>query len=103
MCNFGFLGSVSVHNSNHHLQFECEVEGGIGPIYKSHARRIGRMWIVVLSDGWRPSHLIKPHSTLTHIWVQLLFLLRTHPEDGKYYYTKNFECYKHKTHLKPER
>ena len=74
--------AVSARNSNHHLQGQCEVEGGSGPIFKPLVGRCGVCFYLT----WRwPLRLIKPHSSLTHIWAQLLFPFHTHPEGGKYY------------------
>jgi hypothetical protein len=49
-CNVGFLCVVSACSPNHHLQGECEVEGGSGPLFKPLVGRKGRMWSVFLSD-----------------------------------------------------
>jgi hypothetical protein len=63
------------------------VEGGRDPLFKSLVGRKGRMWSVFLSDLKAAFTFNK--TTLTLKVVNTM-------------YTTNFECYEHKTQLKPK-
>ena len=85
MCNIGFLCAVSACNSNTIFRVSERWKEKVVQ-YLSHLWG-ERVWCgVCFYLTWRQSlRLIKPHSSLTHIWAQLHFLLHTHPEGGKYY------------------